>query len=68
MAQEVTENVKQAREQALLGSYDEAKVFYTGAIEGIQRLLAKEKDDQGTKEKWKQVASYRIIVNTVMHW
>ena len=53
MAQEVTENVKQAREQALLGSYDDAKVFYTGAIQGIQRLLAKQ--DQSTKEKWKQV-------------
>lgn len=55
MAQEVTENVKQAREQALLGNYDDAKVFYAGAIQGIQRLLALERHDQSSKEKWKQV-------------
>lgn len=53
----VTENVKQAREQALVGSYDDAKVFYGGAIQGIQQLL-KEKDDQSMKEKWKQVRYY----------
>ena len=55
MAQEVTENVKQAREQALVGNYDDAKVFYAGAIQGIQRLLAREKHDQDTKDKWKEV-------------
>ena len=54
MAQGVTENVKQAREQALTGCYDEAKVYYGGAIHGIQQLL-KETQDPGMEEKWKQV-------------
>ena len=52
--QEVSENVKQAREQALVGCYDESKVFYTGAIEGIQQLI-KQTNDRDMKEKWKQV-------------
>lgn len=58
----VTENVKQAREQALVGAYDDSKVFYGGAIQGIQQLL-KEKDDQSMKDKWKQVrhAMMRLV-------
>lgn len=51
---EVTDNVKQARDQALVGCYDEAKVFYSGAIQGVQKLM-KEKQDQDMSDKWKQV-------------
>ena len=55
-AQKITENVKQAREQALVGCYDDSKVFYGGAIQGIQQMM-KEKQDPGMNEKWKQVCS-----------
>lgn len=54
ITQEITENVKQARERALVGSYDDAKVFYAGAIHDIRKLV-KEKQDPDIKEKWKQV-------------
>lgn len=53
--QEITDNVKQGREQALVGSYDDAKVFYSGAIQGIQRLI-REKQEPELKDKWKQVS------------
>ncbi len=53
-AQEVSENVKQARESALVGSYDDAKVYYSGAIQGVQQLL-KQSQEPDKKQKWKQV-------------
>ena len=52
--QEVSENVKQAREQALVGNYDESRVYYTGAIQGVQQLL-KVTPEPDKKQKWKQV-------------
>ena len=57
MAQKVTENVKEARDKALLGCYDDSKVFYGGAIQGIQQLM-KEEQDSDMSEKWKQVGSW----------
>ena len=53
-AQEISENVKQAREHALVGNYDDSKVFYSGAIQGVQHLL-KQTLDPDKKQKWKQV-------------
>ena len=50
----VTVNVKQAREQALVGNYDDAKVFYTGAIQGVQKVI-KMTHDTETKRKWQEV-------------
>lgn len=50
----VTANVKQAREQALVGNYDDAKVFYTGAIQGVQKVI-KMTHDTETKRKWQEV-------------
>lgn len=52
--QEVSENVKQAREQALVGNYEESRVYYTGAIQGVQQLL-KVTPEPDKKQKWKQV-------------
>ena len=52
--QEVSENVKQAREQALVGNYDDSRVYYTGAIQGVQQLL-KVTPEPDKKQKWKQV-------------
>ena len=54
--QNVSENVKQAREQALLGCYEEAQVYYKGAVQDIRQLL-KQTNDLDMTEKWKQVAN-----------
>lgn len=51
---QVSENVKQARENALVGCYDEAKVYYSGAIQGVQQVL-KQTPEPDKKQKWKQV-------------
>lgn len=56
-AQKVTENVKQAREQALVGCYDDAKVYYGVAIHGIQQMMKEKQEPADTNEKWKQVAT-----------
>ena len=53
-AQNVSQNVKQARENALVGCYDEARVYYEGAIQDI-KLLLKQTTDLDVKEKWQQV-------------
>lgn len=52
--QEISENVKQARENALVGNYDESNVFYKGALQGVQQIL-KTTPDPDMKQKWKQV-------------
>ena len=54
--QEVSENVKQARETALVGNYEDSKVFYAGAIQGVQQLL-KHTPEPDNKQKWRQVCS-----------
>ncbi len=53
-AQEVSENVKLARENALVGVYDEARVYYVGAIQGVQQVL-KQTQEPDKKQKWKEV-------------
>ena len=53
--QNVSENVKEAREQALLGCYDEAQVYYRGAVQDILQLL-KRTNERDMAEKWNQVA------------
>lgn len=52
--QNVSENVKQAREHAMLGCYEMAQVYYKGAAQDIQQLL-KQTNDLDMTEKWKQV-------------
>ena len=52
--EDLTENVKQAREQALMGNYDDAKVYYSGAIQGMH-LLLKQINEPDTKQKWREV-------------
>ena len=59
--QEISENVKQAREQALVGNYDDSKVYYTGAIQGIQQLL-KMTQEPDKKQKWSQVSSSSFLI------
>ena len=52
--EEVAENVKQAREQALMGNYDDAKVYYAGAIQAVH-LLLKQIYEPDAKLKWREV-------------
>lgn len=54
---EISENVKQARENALVGNYEESNVFYSGAIQGVQQMF-KTAPDPDMKQKWKQVIKY----------
>lgn len=56
MAVEITNYVKQAREQALLGLYDEAEIFYGGAIQDVQKMM---KQDPEKQLKWKEVTAWR---------
>ena len=51
----VTTNVKQAREKALVGNYDDSKVYYVGAIQGVKKVL-KQTHDPETKQKWQEVS------------
>ena len=61
-AQDISENVKQARDQALVGDYDDARVYYSGAIQGVQQLL-KQTQEPDKKEKWRQVCSVVLHSN-----
>lgn len=58
-AQEISENVKQARDQALVGNYEDARVFYAGAIQGVQQLL-KQTLEPEKKQNWRQVRSWLV--------
>ena len=46
--------MKQAREQALVGNYDDARVFYSGAIQGVQQLVMQTVEPD-KKRKWRKV-------------
>ena len=55
---DISDNVKQAREQALVGNYDDAQVFYSGAIQAVQQLL-KHTHEADKKQKWREVGVSR---------
>ena len=57
-SEEIAENVKQARELALMGDYDDAKVYYSGAVQGVQ-LILKQIQEPDKKQKWREV---RVVV------
>lgn len=50
----ITENVKLAREYALLGNYDSAMVYYQGVLDQINKYLYSVKDTH-LHQKWQQV-------------
>ena len=60
--QEISENIKQARENALVGNYEESKVCYQGALQDVQKML-KATPDLEMKQKWKQanICSYSLL-------
>ncbi len=71
-AQNVSENVKLAREKALVGSYGDAQVFYEGAVYEIKQLV-KQTKDLDMKEKWQQVSNTEIkiaprLCKTALQW
>jgi len=51
---EINENVKLAREYALLGNYSSAVVCYQGVLEQIKKYLYSVRDSS-LQQKWQQV-------------
>ncbi|XP_064412052.1 katanin p60 ATPase-containing subunit A1 isoform X2 [Latimeria chalumnae] len=51
---EISENVKLAREYALLGNYDSAMVYYQGVLDQINKYVFSVKD-LSLQQKWQQV-------------
>ncbi|KAI5614785.1 katanin p60 ATPase-containing subunit A1, partial [Silurus asotus] len=51
---EISENVKLAREYALLGNYSSAVVYYQGVLEQIRKYLLSVRD-ASVQQKWQQV-------------
>jgi len=60
---DIHENVKLARENALLGSYETSEVYYQGALQQIQKYLLSLADLE-RKQKWQEVAS--IFLNCAL--
>lgn len=57
---EIMENAKLAREQALMGNYDMSSVYYQGAVQLIHRLLP-QIEDQSRKGRWLEVSHYHSL-------
>lgn len=51
----ISENVKLAREYALLGNYDSAMVYYQGVLDQMNKYLYSVKDTY-LQQKWQQVS------------
>lgn len=51
---EMSENVKLAREYALLGNYSSASVLYQGLLEQINKYVHTVRDG-GLQQRWQQV-------------
>lgn len=59
---EISENMKLAREYALLGNYNSANVFYRGVLEQIKKF-AYTVSDSGVQQRWQQVSVTRFVVD-----
>lgn len=57
---EINENVKLAREYALLGNYSSAIVCYRGVLEQIKKYLFTVRDSS-FQQKWQQVKSMTFL-------
>ncbi len=51
---DMLENAQMGRENALLGNYDTAIVYYQGVLQQIQKLMI-QSGDPGKKQKWQVV-------------
>jgi len=61
---DICDNVKFARESALLGSYETSQVYYQGALQQIQKLLISITDPV-RKQKWQQVRM--LVFSCIVH-
>lgn len=52
---EICENTRLARENALLGKYESALVYYQGVLQQIQKILVQAKEPT-RKQKWQVVS------------
>ena len=59
----ISENVKLAREYALLGNYDSAMVYYQGVLDQMNKYLYSVKDTY-LQQKWQQVRIMAARFNT----
>jgi katanin p60 ATPase-containing subunit A1 len=64
LVNEICENAKLARENAILGNYDAAGIYYQGVVQQIHKLLAGITDPT-RKEKWKLVSNVYKVVTSV---
>lgn len=63
----ISDNVKLAREYALLGNYDSAMVYYQGVLDQINKSLSSVKDVY-LQQKWQQVRfliPYRYVSSCI---
>jgi katanin p60 ATPase-containing subunit A1 len=58
---EIVDNVKMAREYALLGNYDTALVYFQGVLQQIQKHIVGIVDPV-RKQKWHQGKSLEFVV------
>lgn len=56
----ISENVKLAREYALLGNYDSAMVYYQGVLDQMSKYLSSVKDTY-LQQKWQQVSFHFLV-------
>jgi katanin p60 ATPase-containing subunit A1 len=61
---EICENAKLARENAVMGNYDAAGIYYQGVIQQIHRLLAGITDPT-RRGKWQLVSNVYKVVTSV---
>ena len=59
---DICENTKLGRENALLGNYDTAQIYYQAVLQQIGQLLTTTRD-QSLKLKWNQVNTAIIFVS-----
>lgn len=57
----ISENVKLAREYALLGNYDSAMVYYQGVLDQMNKYLYSVKDTY-LQQKWQQVRIIPVVL------
>ena len=60
---DIVENCRLARENALLGQYDTALVYYQGVLQQIQKLMIQSKEPS-RKQNWQVVSknSFSIYI------
>ena len=58
---DIVENCRLARENALLGQYDTALVYYQGVLQQIQKLMIQSKEPS-RKQNWQVVSKNSLSI------